>query len=63
MGEIFSLLYQVEGAAYALLKRLARSVQPAQSHQHVCEFTDVALAENEFAYPGKLVVNLFGGIQ
>jgi len=63
VGEVFSMLYQVEGAAYALLKRLARSDQPILPHQHICDFADVPLAENELAYPGNFVVKLFGGTQ
>jgi predicted phage baseplate assembly protein len=63
VGEVFSLLYQVDGAAYVLLKRLARGGQAPQSITHACDFADIPLAENELAYAGNVVVNLFGGIQ
>jgi hypothetical protein len=59
VGEVFSVLYPVPGVAYALLKRLARSGEPAAIEG--CEFADVAIAEHELAYPGVLAVNLLGG--
>jgi predicted phage baseplate assembly protein len=59
VGEVFSTLYPVPGVAYALLKRLARSGEPAAIEG--CEFADVAIGEHELAYAGVLAVNLLGG--
>jgi predicted phage baseplate assembly protein len=59
VGEVFSVLYPVPGVAYALLKRLARSGEPAAIEG--CEFADVAIGEHELAYEGVLAVNLYGG--
>jgi predicted phage baseplate assembly protein len=59
VGEVFSVLYPVPGVAYALLKRLARSGEPAAIEG--CEFADVAIGEHELAHEGMLAVNLYGG--
>jgi hypothetical protein len=59
VGEVFAVLYPVPGVAYALLKRLARSGEPAAIEG--CEFADVAISEHELAYAGVLAVNLLGG--
>jgi hypothetical protein len=62
-GELFSVLYPVEGVAYLNLKRLARSSVPAVSSASGCEFADIPIAENELACEGILKVNLFGGVR
>jgi hypothetical protein len=59
VGEVFAVLYPVPGVAYALLKRLARTGEPAAIDG--CEFADVAIGEHELAYQGTLAINLFGG--
>jgi uncharacterized phage protein gp47/JayE len=59
VGEVFAVLYPVPGVAYALLKRLARTGEPAAIEG--CEFADVAIGEHELAYQGTLAINLFGG--
>jgi len=61
-GEVFSLLYRVDGVAFTLLRRLARSGAPIVEPGHGCEFADVPMAENELAYEGTITVNLFGGV-
>ncbi len=63
VGEVFSALYPVEGVAYVLLKRLARSGLPPATHHEECDFADVPIGENELAYEGLLTLNLFGGIR
>ncbi|TAK02323.1 MAG: putative baseplate assembly protein [Candidatus Manganitrophaceae bacterium] len=63
VGEVFSALYPVEGVAYVLLKRLARSGLPPATHHEECDFADVPIGENELAYEGLLTINLFGGIR
>jgi predicted phage baseplate assembly protein len=63
VGEVFSVLYPIEGVAYILLKRLARSGDPVNPQPNACDFADVPIAENEMAFPGLLVVNLFGGVR
>ncbi|MCG3111971.1 MAG: putative baseplate assembly protein [Candidatus Manganitrophus sp. SB1] len=63
VGEVFAALHPVEGVAYVLLKRLARSGLPPVTHHEGCDFADVPIGENELAYEGLLTVNLFGGIR
>ena len=63
VGEVFSALYPVEGVAYVLLKRLARSGLPPATMKEGCDFADVPIGENELAYEGLLTINLFGGIR
>jgi len=63
VGELFSALYPVEGVAYVLLKRLARSGLPPSTMKEGCDFADVPIGENELAYEGLLTINLFGGIR
>ncbi|MBI3803964.1 MAG: putative baseplate assembly protein [Nitrospirae bacterium] len=63
VGEVFSALYPVEGVAYVLLKRLARSGLPPETMKEGCDFADVPIGENELAYEGLLTINLFGGIR
>ncbi|WDT73708.1 MAG: putative baseplate assembly protein [Candidatus Manganitrophus sp.] len=63
VGEVFAALHPVEGVAYVLLKRLARSGLPPATHHEGCDFADVPIGENELAYEGLLTVNLFGGIR
>jgi len=62
VGEVFSTLYPLEGIAYVLLKRLARTGQPPVPGA-ACDFSDVAIAENELAYEGLLAINVFGGVR
>lgn len=63
VGEVFAALHPVEGVAYVLLKRLARSGLPPATLHEGCDFADVPIGENELAYEGLLTVNLFGGIR
>jgi hypothetical protein len=62
VGEIFSLLYPVEGVAYLTLRRLERGDQPVQPPAG-CEAVDVGLGDRELAFEGVLTVNVFGGIK
>jgi predicted phage baseplate assembly protein len=62
VGEIFSLLYPVEGVAYLTLRRLERGDHPVKPPAG-CDFTDVGLGDRELAFEGVLTVNVFGGIK
>ena len=62
VGEVFSVLYPIEGVSYALLKRLARSASTGDAPPQACGFADVPVYDNELAYEGLLTVNVVGGV-
>ncbi len=62
VGEVFSTLYPLEGIASVLLRRLARTGQPPVPAA-ACDFSDVAISENELAYEGLLAINVLGGVR
>jgi hypothetical protein len=64
VGEVFSVLYPIQGVSYAVLKRLARSAaaDSGGAAADPCGFADVPVYDNELAYEGLLTVAVVGGV-
>lgn len=60
VGEVFSILYPVDGVEFVRLRRLERRGRPVADE---CGFADVPIGDHELAYEGLLTVNGFGGLR
>jgi hypothetical protein len=61
VGELYAALNRVDGVAFVLLKRVARSSALPPADAHACAPNDVPMAEDELAYLGTLSLTTLGG--